>query len=130
MHPNDVQLISVFAREKGQHIQSKLVTGKIGFEIVAQARSGNALFGTGARYRMMVTLRNLTSPKNIAFEACLGPGNFGDSQWATPSLSHVFEVPRLESMTRPHICEIIAVLEVGIAAPNITFATSAPLMLI
>lgn len=130
MHPNDVQLLSVFAREKGQDVQTRLISSTTGFEIVAQARAGKALFGTGARYRMMVTLRNLTAHKHIAFEACLGPGNFGDAQWSSSSLSYSFEVPPFVSEARPHICEIIAVLEVGIVMPNITFSISPPLVLV
>ncbi len=130
MHPNDVQLLSVFARETGQPIQGRMVSSEAGFEIVVQARSGTALFGTGARYRVFVTLRNLTSHKVIAHTACLGPGHLGDSHWPTPAFCYAFAVPPRSSDDHPHVCEILALLEVGIIQPYISFSISPKLILL
>lgn len=130
MYPNEVQLLSVFARATGEPLQSAMVSSESGFDIVVQARSGMALFGTGAQYKVFVIVRNLTGCQGISYAACLGPGHLGDARWPTPAVSCTLEVPPRPFDDQPHVCEVISILEIGVAHPHISFLISPKFVLI
>jgi len=127
MHPNDVQLIRVYARERKGKIVDKTFPSDAEFEVVVEAEAGKSIHGGGGKFSIHIVVRDLTDFTIIKEDRL--QGHFSEENWPKPVLSHAFPIPTQGSKKENHIYEILASLAVGVRNPNVSFVTS-PLFII
>jgi hypothetical protein len=127
LHPNDVQLVQVYPREKGGRILEKTLPSDAEFEIVVEAKAGVAIHGGGGKYSIQIVVRDLTDFTVVHKDSM--EGSLACEPWDEPVLSHAFPIPAQGSVKEYHIYEVLASLHIGIRNPNLSFAKS-PLFII
>ena len=127
MHPNDVQLIRVYARERKGKIVDKTFPSDAEFELVVEAEAGKSIHGGGAKFSIHIVVRDLTDFTIIKEDQL--QGLFSEENWPKPVLSHTFPIPTQGPKKENHIYEILASLSVGVRNPNVSFERS-PLFII
>lgn len=122
MHPNDVQLIRVYPREKGGRVLEETLPSDSEFEIVIEAKAGEAMFGTGGKYLIQIIVRDLTD-FSVVFKGSLS-GHLAREPWDKPALLYTFPIPVQGAAKEFHILEVLASLCVGVRNPNVSIAKS------
>ena len=131
MHPNDVELIRAFTREKGAALGDHAFPITDGFEIVVEVRAGSTIYGQGVRYEIGAFLRDLTANADIPTDPLTGyVGHMMDANWSNPAMQFVYTV-RADDLSgkENHICQVYAFLKAGMVHANISLASSPLFML-
>ncbi len=127
LHPNDVQLVRVYPREKGGKILEETIPSDAEFEVVVEAKAGAAIHGSGGKYSIQIVVRDLTDFTVVHRDNL--EGNLAYEPWDEPVFWHAFPVPAQGPAKEYHIYEVLASLQVGVRNPNVTF-TKSPLFII
>ncbi len=127
MHPNDVQLIRVYARERKGKIIDKTFASDAEFEVAVEAEAGKSIHGGGAKFSFHIVVRDLTDFTIVKEDKMAG--HLSEKHWPDPVLSHTFPMPTQGPNKENHIYEILASLSVGVRNPNVSF-TKSPLFII
>ena len=122
LHPNDVQLLRVYPRNKGGTILEETLPSEAEFEVVVEAKAGETIHGGGGNYLIQIVVRDLTDFTIVHKERL--EGNFTDKVWDEPALSYAFLIPAQGAAKENHIYEVLASLCVGVRNPNVSFAKS------
>lgn len=123
MSPNSVDLTRVFVRELGTTFADSSIQVSKGLEIVIEVEVRAAIFGKGVAYLTEIVVRDLMTHTNISASPA---GYQGHMPWG-PTHDHqfVWNIPSVDLAGREnHVCEVIAILKVGIINPDVKFATS------
>ena len=122
MHANDVQLVQVYAREKGGSILDQSFPSNTEFEVIIEAKAGQTIYGDGVQYLVQIAVRDLTN-LSIVYKETL-QGNMKSEPWVQPELSYPFLIAKQGSTKEDHVYDILASLSVGFKNPNVSFAKS------
>ena len=123
MSPNSVDLTRVFVRESGTTFPDSSIQVSKGLEIVVEAEVRAAIFEKGAAYFTEIVVRDLMTNTHIP----ASPAGYQEHMpWGpTPDHQFVWNVPSVDLAGREnHVCEVIAILKIGIINPGVKFATS------
>jgi hypothetical protein len=121
--PNSVDLTRVFVRELGTTFADSSIQVNKDLEIVVEAEVRAAIFEKGAAYLIEIVVRDLMTNTQIP----ASPANHqGHMPWGpTPDHQFVWNVPAVDLAGRQyHVCEVIAILKIGVINPGVKFATS------
>ena len=127
MHPNDVQLVRVYAREKDGSVLEEAIPNDTEFEVVVEAKAGGAIHGGGGTYSIQIVVRDLTDFTVVC--QANSAGRFHDEDWPEPVLLLAFPIRAQGRAKENHIYEVLVSLRVGVSNPNVSFVKS-PLFII
>jgi hypothetical protein len=119
---NDANIVRVYVSLTPAGVQENQIPSGTPAVINFQAEAGEAIFGGGGSYRMLVVVRDLTDGSTVVnFNQ---PGSFGDSNWPTPVVSHPFTLNGQPATKKNHIYQAIGVLLAGNVKPDVSFIES------
>lgn len=127
MHPNDVDLIRIYAREANTLTEDITMVTGTAFDLLVEAEVGTALFGNGGKFEIYVIIRDFTANSLVIYTDSLSD-IFGGA-WARLKEAFLFIVPASVIAGREnHILEAHAILSAdGLGRTsdrNVSFAQS------
>jgi hypothetical protein len=118
--PHEVDLLRVFISVPPYNVSQDYIPRNTAFSVVVEAELGEALFGTGASFRVNVVLLDITAGTTFPLPPLWGA--VGSAIW--PLSSQQLTFPVVGQPSADHILQAVAVLIVGVAHPIVRFEES------
>ena len=123
MGPDDVELARVYTADTGSSVSDLTFKSGTGFDVVVEAEAGNAAAGSGQPWDISIVVRDLHQSHPPTYTDSAN-GSLGVAPWSSQKYTHRFAIPAQPTAKQGHAMEVLAVLTIRVADPDVSFAKS------